>query len=264
LSSLVVGREAPAVSLASLGDDKAVVSGSCDEFAINVRKDCRLHKESRFLVLVEEQIILVELGYFNATLGVVDPAPDEDLTRLGDGESMVAAANDLLDIEIAEALNNSGSLYRIVLIILILGNASLTESIESPGIDLSRLVDSKAVVVAAANLCNILPLESKLTRDKSAHGGSRDDTTSKLVLLAGSPREDLALVVESQDVIGSSREGGDILQLRNKNRGALSRDTLLEAQNAIIALCVLRLVVDVGGSRNLLETCPSRRPGQCR
>ena len=62
LSSLVIGRETPAVSLASLGYNEAVVSGGRDELAINARENCRLDKEARLLIFVEKQIILIKLG----------------------------------------------------------------------------------------------------------------------------------------------------------------------------------------------------------
>jgi hypothetical protein len=239
LSSLVVGRESPAVSLTSLGDDKAVVRGSRDKFALNVWKNRWPHEETGLLILIEKQVIPVEFGYFHATLGVVNATPNKDLAGLRDRESMMAATNDLFDVEIPKAFDNGGGLNRIVLVIRVLGNTSLTESVKSPGIDLPNIIDSKAVVVAATDLGDELALESKLTGNKSSNGGSRDDTASKLVLLPSSPGEDFALVVQCQDVIGSSSKSGDVLQLRDKSRGALSSDALPEAQNAIVALLVL-------------------------
>ena len=195
LSSLVIGGEAPAVSLTSLGDDEAVICGSRDKFAFNSWKNCRPHEEARLVILIEKQVIPAEFGYIHATLSVVNPTPNKDLAGFRDRESMVAATNDLLDVEIPKALNNGGGLDGIVLVIRILGNTSLTEGVKSPGIDLPDIIDSKAVVVAATDLGDILALETKLTGDKSSNGSSRDDTASKLVLLSSAPGEDFTLVV---------------------------------------------------------------------
>lgn len=153
----------------------------------------------------------------------------------------MATTNNLLDVELLKGLNNRGCLYGIILITLILGNAGLAKCVESPGIDLSRLVDSKAVIVAATDFLDVLALETKFTRDKCANGSSGDHTASKLVLLSSSPGEDLALAAESQDVVGSSGQGGDVLQLRDQSRGALSGDIFSEAQDAIVALLALEI-----------------------
>ena len=137
LSSLVVGGEAPAVSLTLLGDDQTVISGSRDELAIDARKDSRLKKKARLFILIEEHVILVQLGDVHTALGIVDPTPNKNLTGFGDRECVVTATDNLLDVEILEAIDDRGGLYRIILIILILGNTSLAESVKAPRIDLS-------------------------------------------------------------------------------------------------------------------------------
>lgn len=215
LSGLIVRREAPAIGLAVLGDHQAIIGSSRDMLAVDVGKNRRLHKEARFVVLIEEQILLVELGNFHATLGTVHPTPDEDLTRLGDGESMMGTTSNLLNIKFCEILNHCWGGDGVVLVVLILGNTSLAKSIETPRIDLAGLLDSKAVIIAAADFGDILALETELTGDKCADRSSRNNTTGKLVLLASSPCEDLALVIESEEVIGASGKCNDVLQLRN-------------------------------------------------
>jgi hypothetical protein len=51
------------------------------------------------------------------------------------------------------------------------------------------------VVVTASDLCDVLALEAKFAGNKSAHGGSRHDTASKLILLTSSPCKDFAFVI---------------------------------------------------------------------
>lgn len=64
-------------------------------------------------------------------------------------------------------------------------------------------------------------------------------------------------------MVGSSCDGGDVLELRDKSRSALSRAALSEAQNTIIALlCQQKFTGSECG--NLLGMFPSHRLDQYR
>ena len=89
----------------------------------------------------------------------------------------------------------------------------MAEGIETPGIDFAILVDSKAVVVASSNFGDLLALETELTRDESALRSTSNDTTSELVLLTSTPGKDFPLVVESENVVGTTADGNDLLEL---------------------------------------------------
>lgn len=256
LSGLVVGREAPAVGLTLLGDDNAAIWGRCDILAIDVRNDSRFLEVARSVVLINEQVLLVVVGQLHAALGVVDPAPDKDLTRLSDGKTVVATTNNLLDVETLEVCDGRGSGDGVVIVTLIFGDTGLTEGVEAPRIDLAELVNGKAVVIAAADLGDVLALQTELTRDECANCSSRDDTASKLALFTSAPCKDFALVVKSENVVCTRGERNDILQLGDKSWGALCRDTTSETQDAVIALLMLDMMKIFVRSRRLTRKVP--------
>ena len=114
--------------------------------------------------VISEDIVLRELGDVHATLLVVDATPDEYLATLGAGNAVVSAAVNLLDLVAIEALDQGGSENGVVRVVRE-WNASLTEGIETPGIDFVILVDSKAVVIACSNPGDLFALETELTGD---------------------------------------------------------------------------------------------------
>ena len=172
------------------------------------------------LLVINVHIRLWELVNLHATLVVIDAAPDENLAGLGAGDGVVSAAIDLSDAVRAESLNQGGNEDSVVFV-LGCGDAGLAEGIETPSIQLAIFVDCKAVVVARSNLCDLLSLQTELARNQSTLCGPGHNPTCKLILLTSTPDKDLALVIESENVIGTTAKSDDFLELRDEDWGAL-------------------------------------------
>lgn len=155
------------------------------------------------LLVINVHIVLRELINRHTTLLVIDATPDENLARFSAGNGVVSAAIEFFDLVTSEVLDQGRNKDSIIST-LRGWNTGLTEGIETPGIDVAILVDSKTVVVARSNFCDLLALETKLTRNESAICGTSDNTTCELVLLPSSPGKDLSLVVESENMVGTT------------------------------------------------------------
>lgn len=179
-------------------------------------KNNRLVQVTTSTFIINEHVTPRELGDIHAALLVIDATPDKDLAGLGAGNGVVSAAVEFLEFVAIEVLDQGGN-EDCVILTLRGWNSGLAKGIETPGIDFVILVDSKAVVVASSNFGDLFALETELTGDESAFRSASNDTTGELVLLTSTPSKDFPLVVESENVVGTTADGNDLLELRDEH-----------------------------------------------
>jgi hypothetical protein len=141
----------------------------------------------------------------------------------------MSTASNLLDLVTLEAVNQGWPIDCRILVVLILWDTSLAESVKAPTVSVTLVVNCEAVIVSTSDLGDELALKTKLTRNESTQGGAGDDATCKLVLLTCTPSEDFASVIDGKHMIGTSGETDDPLELRNENWSSLSLKAISEA-----------------------------------
>lgn len=261
LSVLVVLPEAPRVSLAIGGHSNAGVGSRRNLNAVEVGNDERLDQVSRLpSLLVEEEMILGHIINLHTALTIVDATPNQDLTSCGASNGVMSTTGNLLDVVVVEDrdLGGIGDGAAIVLL-LVFWHTRLAEGVESPRVDITLVVNGERVVVATANVNDILLAETKLTGDQSAFGGAGDHAASELALLSCAPRKDLALLVQSEDVVGAGSQSGDVLEFWDEDGSVCGLDLGREAEDTVIALGVLVVSWDAW-EEDLRGRYPSRRP----
>lgn len=117
-----------------------------------------------------------------------------------------------------------------------LSNTSLTKIVETPCKNLTISSHCEAMVCTTRNITDLLLGKTKLTRYKTGEASTFDDTTTELILLATSPSKDVALMVESENMIASCSDISNFLQLRKLDGSELGGYFLGEAKDSIVTL----------------------------
>lgn len=211
LSSLVCGREPPRPSTAIGVNRERVVGGSCDHAGLDSGNGSGLNQNTGASSIIFDDRIVGQGVNLQAALVTVQTAPDQALTVGGPGHRVVGATTELGDALARERLDNSRVNNGSLVVAGTLSNCRCAEAVQTPGVDFARSVNSEGVVRAAANVHDVL-WEPKFARKKPVKLVTLNDATAELVLLARAPGEHAALIIEREDVIGSTGKVLDLLQ----------------------------------------------------
>lgn len=237
-AGLVVGRETPRVGTTVLGNGNGVVTGSCciDDLTINGGDLGGGGENARRTTLVLHGVLVGEVGDLDSHLVTVNASPCQAVTSVSDGDRVVTTALNAGDGLVGKAFHKLGAENNSIIISGVVGDTSLSIVVETPGPDAALVVNSKRVIVSTCDICDGLLGKTELSGNQALCLGTLDNTATELVLLARAPCKDGAGTVESENVIGATRDLGDLLQPGNKHRLALNKDILSEAEDTFIAL----------------------------
>lgn len=193
-----------------------------------------LHKT--MLAILVDDIVLVKSLDINTKRGGVAAAPNKDIALLSKRNRVVVAASQLLDAESLESLDNCWLRDDATGLADGILDTGLTIVVETPGPDLTLVIDSEAVVCPAVDEGNRPTFKAKLAWNETAGAGTLNDSATKLVLLTTAPGEDIVLVVSCHNVVGSACDINDLLELFDKERSVLDLDTLGKPENTLSGL----------------------------
>ena len=187
-------------------------------------------------MLVAKNRFFGNFGNFDPDLIAIDASPDQAVTIFGDTDRVVGTSADDFHFVVSELfdlgrLENDG-----VFVAGIVRDAGFAVVVETPGQDIASLVDRKGMVGAACDRVDLFLRQAKLTWNETFGFGAFYDTTAELVLLTGSPGEDVAVNIKGKAVIGTTGDGRDLFELGDEYRGALNKDFLGEAEDTFIGL----------------------------
>lgn len=211
LSGLVCGGESPGPSTTVCINCKRVVRGSRNHAGLDSGNGSGLDQNTRAPSIVFDDCIFGQGVDLQAGLTAIETAPYQALAIGGPGHRVVRATTDLGDAAARERLNNSGMNNGSLVVASTLPNRRCAEAVQTPGVNFARGVDSERVVRAAANVHDIL-WKPEFAGKQAMELVTLDDATTELVLLPGAPREHTALVIEREDVIGTTGKMFDLLQ----------------------------------------------------
>lgn len=267
LPRLVVGREAPRVDPAVLGDGKRVVRAGGDSHHVLEPADGRRREQHARLVLVVPDGVGGGKGLDRvARLVSVDAAPREQLAVGRAGERVVLAAGDVADRLVAERVDEL-RLEDVAAVGAGLGlDAELGKVVEAPADDAALGVDDERVVRAARELGGLGAARqgADAGRVEGVEVVALEEAAGELGLLAGAPGVDLVFLVEGEDVVGAGGDGADLGELGDQGGSALNLGRAAEAEDALVALerkCQW-FVTDDRGREDVLGMCPIRTPVQ--
>lgn len=153
---------------------------------------------------------------------------------------MVLAANDIHNLVVRE-LVDEGRLqdHRPVITDILVLDTELTVVVETPGPDFALVVESKGVVGTGSNLGDFDAALESNTAGAQTRGLhiALNAAAGELILFGRTPGLDFALVVESQDMIGASGDGGDLFWLIEEDRELLDFNVFGKSQDAVTRLC---------------------------
>lgn len=170
-----------------------------------------------------------------ATLVTIHATPDQAFAVGGAGNGVVSATADLGDAPVGERLDGDGVGDGGFIVAGIVADAGCAETVQAPGVDRAVGVDGERVVVAGADVHNVLA-QAELARLQAVQLVALDDAAAELVLLTRTPREDAAPVVEGEDVVGTTGELLDLLEARDQDGSGLNLVLRIKPKDAIIAL----------------------------
>ena len=99
-------------------------------------------------------------------------------------------------------------------------DAGLAVIVRSPAVDGTVFVDGEGVICTGADVDDALA-QAKCCRDESALGKAGVDTAAQLALIAESPGEDAAFVIEGESMVASSDDLCDVLQAGDESGSIL-------------------------------------------
>ena len=91
------------------------------------------------------------------------------------------------------------------------------------------------MVRTTANANDVLG-ETELPRLQAIQSVALHDSTTQLVLLSGTPRVNVPLLVQRKYVVGTASQVFDFLEGGNKRRGCLNKIVGVKAENSVVAL----------------------------
>lgn len=193
------------------------------------------------LVLLDNVLVVNWEGTLcDADLTTVHAAPDEAFALVSDACGVVAAARELFHTD-AREIGDLGRLYDdCTIAACAFRNAGLAVAVKAPGPDIVVLVDGEVVEAACGNGLDLL--DSEFGGVESGSGVALDDATAKLHLLTNTPGIDVALLVESKDMVGAAADVDDVLQLWQKHWCRLDAVDIpavvgaVEAKDTLVAL----------------------------
>lgn len=193
----------------------------------------RLEENTGVLALIIDGVLLAELIKLETNLVAINTSPSKELALVGARQRMMLATINVGDLAIFKG-SNLGRLENDGFILAGIGfNADLAEVVQTPAINLTLLVNSKAVVRAASDFDNLATGQTNALGNQRRHLVALNDATAQLVLLATTPSDDVALVVESEHVVGTSGQSLDVLEGGQQHGSGLDLDGLGEAEDTI-------------------------------
>lgn len=188
--------------------------------------DSGLEQDTGVASLVVDGDILVQLVKLEADLVTIDAAPGEELAVLSASQGVVLATINIGNVVVLEGGELGGSEDDGIILAGVGLDTDLAKVVQTPAVDVTLVVDGKAVVRAAGNLDNLASGQTDALGGKRRHLVALDDPSSELVLLAATPGNNVALDVEGEDVVGAGGEGGDLLECGDEDGSRLNLDGL--------------------------------------
>ena len=240
LARLIGGGEAPGIGLAVLGQGEGMIATGRDEDDVFVREGGdrgRDFEDAGVVALVEDDVgVGVEGVERDAHLVAVDAAPGETGAVGGDGDGVVHAAFEADDVLVRERGDERGFQDDGVVFARAFRDPRFAVVVEAPAPDAAGLVDGEGVVGPGFDVGDFAAGQAEFARHEAVHAGAFDDASAELVLLAGAPGEDVAFLVEREDVVAAADEVGDFLEGREVHGCSLDVRLCGEAEDAFVAL----------------------------
>ena len=154
---------------------------------------------------------------------IIGPPKDNHSVVLRARDGVVASARNLVNVEVRQALDALRPHDDGLFAAGALGNPRLAEVVEPESIDMSSLGDGEAVVGPSCYRDDPAADAAPGWRE-SRRLPPLDDASAQLALLTTAPGEDLALLVQSQDMVVTCSEGGDLAQSGDQHGRLLDHD----------------------------------------
>ena len=267
LAGLVVCTETPAEAFAVVRDSHGMVSSGRDEGAVvNPRDTSGFDEDARSLSGVADHVLFRNRLGIDASLAAIEAAPDEALAVSGRGQRVMSSASDAGDGVVwnLEILDDCGRDDDGVVFASTFVDASAAKGVSTPGPDLFLAVNSKGVVSATRDIADLLATKAEQARDERFVALAFHHAEAKLILLASTPSEYDAFVVESEGVVRARGDIFDLLETRKQDGCLLNKRVGVETENAFVVLhrCLALLSSWTHQRMNgndLRGKCPSQR-----
>jgi hypothetical protein len=235
LSGLVGGGETPRPSATISIDGEGVVRSGGDSDGVDARDLSGLDENARTSASVLDDRVIGERVDLEAALVTVDATPDQAFAVGSAGNGMMSATTELGDVPVGEGFNGDRVRNGSFVVTSVVADTSRTETVQTPGVDCAVGVHSEGVVGARAHMNNVLA-QAKLARLQAVELVALDDAATKLVLLARTPGEDAAAVIQGEDMVGTASQLLDLLEGGDEDGSSLNAVLRIKAQDAVVAL----------------------------
>lgn len=212
-----------------------MVGSGSDDNGVDARDLGGLDKDARTSATVLDERVFGERVDLQAALVTINTTPDQALAIRSTGDRVVSSTAELGDVAVGEGVNGDWVSNGGLIVTSVVPDTSRTETVQTPGVDRAVGVHGEGVVGARAHVDNVLA-QAELARLQAVELVALDNAATELVLLARTPGEDAAAVVQGEDMIGTASQLLDLLEGGDENGGGLNAVLRIKAQDAVVAL----------------------------
>jgi hypothetical protein len=212
-----------------------VVRSGGDSDGVDARDLSGLDENAGTSASVLDDRVIGERVDLHAALVTIHTTPNQALAIGSASNRVVSATTELGDFPVGEGFNRDGVSNGGLIVTSVVPDTSRTETVQTPGVDRAVGVHGEGVVGARAHVNNVLA-QAELARLQAVELVALDDAATELVLLARTPGEDAAVVVQGEDMVGTASQLLNLLQGGDEDRSGLNAVLWIKAQDAVVAL----------------------------